>query len=398
MLRSLFGMIVFCLFTTLGSLSNMAQAQSELQSVTAEGVSHAETASAAAAEIQKKVTEDTAREQVIELIGEKRYTKSKVLVENRIVHQAVKFMPFVQPSNPVKLPDGSWKMSLELRISQASLRKMVLDAGLLSDTAGAASIVPLIGFNDRTRGVSVHWWMGEERDEAHKFLNQLSHDFYDRLQVEFTHQGFHMIRPMGMQASTLPEAFRAERIGVAELKSVSEYFNSPLAMRGDVRIKAAKEQNQSYTVTVRLQVLQTTANRTIGEISRSFDTDNGVLEAVVRNKLASETPEIAKDLVSQVLDAWQRGTMNANMVKMAVKGSLTPRQLTDFKQSFMKQIHEVKSLHERLFEPGEVVFEVDYSGAGTQLAEQMKSVQIPGFATSLVTNADQGLVVQVRSR
>ena len=380
-------------------LSTKAFAQSELQTLSVEGVSKAESPNQAASEIQAHAVEETARAQVIEMIGEKRYNKSRNMIESKIIRpqQAAKFMPFVQPGAMVKLPDGSWKMPLEIRFSTTSLRKMVLDLGLMNDTDGAASVVPMISFVDRLKNVQLRWWMGEEKDEAHKFLSQLSHDFYEKLQSEFSHQGFHMIRPLGTVGSTLPEAFRSERLSVGDLKGISDYYQAQLLMKGDVRIRDSKDTPGAYTVAVRLQVIQTQAARTVAELSRSFDTDTGTFEAVVRNKMRVESPEIAKDLATQVMDAWQRGTMNANLLKLAVRGNLTPKQLSDFKVSLAHGIREVKSVRERMFEPGQITLEVDFSGEPAQFGERIKTAQLAGFQmTATDASVPRTVVTQVR--
>lgn len=395
------GMILSALLlaTVFGALApSPAYAQEELVTVNVEGVSKAETPLEAAREIQAKATTDAAREQVIELVGDKRYQKSKAQIESKIVRQAVKFIPFVNPGQPVKQPDGSWKMNVEMKISSASLRKMVLEAGFLSDAEGPASILPMIAFTDRTKSISTRWWLGEEKDEAHKFVVQMGRSVHEKLLEEFNRQGFHMIRPLGTQSSPLPELYRVERPSAQELKAISDYYQAPMVARGDVRVREAREVPNSFSVSVKLQVVQASSGRLIAEVSRAFDTDSGNLEAVVRNKLNSELPEIAKDLAVQVLEAWQRGTINANLVRLAVRGNLSPKQMNDFKNSLMRSVREVKSLRERMFEPGQVTFEVDYAGRAPQLAERLKAAELAGFTASVAEASDEGLVLQIKTR
>ena len=393
-------LIVCCILS--GIVLNPATcfAQSELQTLNVEGVSKAESPTTAASEIQNHAIEETARAQVIQMIGEKRYLKSKNLIESRVVRsaQAAKFMPYVQPGPMVKLPDGSWKMPLEIRFSVANLRNMILGIGLMNDTDGAASIVPLVSFVDRIKNVQMRWWMGEDKDDAHKFLTQLSRDFYEKFQSEFSRVGFHMIRPQGTVSTTLPEALRTERLTVGDLKSISNYYQAQLLMKGDVRIRESKDTPNAFTINVRIQVIQTQAARTVAELSRTFDTDAGVFEAVVRNKLRVETPEIAKDLGAQVMDVWSRGTINANLVKLAVRGTLTPAQLNTFKNEFSQTVKEVKSVRERMFEPGQVTFEIDYNGEPSQFVDRMKALQLAGFQmTPADLNIPRVVVMNVRS-
>jgi hypothetical protein len=397
----LFAFALISLFSALTLISvgvAYAQGADETTTINFEGTSKAESSYEASREIQSKALTETAREQTIEMIGEKRYQKSKSLVESRIVREAAKFIPFVNPGQPQQQADGSWKMSVELRLSAASLRKMILDAGLLNDAEGPASILPLIAFTDRKKGVSVHWWLGEPKDEAHKFLVERSRAFHEVVQKEFAKQGFYVLRPQGLHYSILPEALRAERPSLGDLKQIGEYHQTPMILTGEVRIRDSRELTGAYQCSVKLQVVQASGGRTIGEVSRTFETDAGNFESVVRAKLGAEMPEIAKDLAVQVLEVWQRGTLNTNVVRVAVRGQLNPRQLQDFKSGILKSVKDVKSLKERLFEPGQVIFEADLSGQVTELSERLKTLEIPGFQVKLAESLDKSLVLDVKAQ
>jgi hypothetical protein len=273
---------------------------------------------------------------------------------------------------------------------------MVLDVGLLNDAEGPASILPLVAFTDRKKNVSVRWWLGEDKDDSHKFLAERERAFHEVMQKELAKQGFFLVRPQGQLISPLPEALRDERPGAGDLKLLGEYHQTPMIMKGDVRIRDSKELLGAYQVSVKLQVVQASGGRTIAEVSRTFETDSGNFENVTRAKLNAEMPEVAKDLAVQVLDAWQRGTLNTNLVRVAVRGQMNPRQLQDLKAGLMKAVKDVKSLKERLFEPGQVVFEADFSGQSSELAERLKGLEIPGFQMRLSEGLDKGLALDVR--
>jgi hypothetical protein len=396
----------WCLFLLTSPVA-LAQSSDEATALNVEGVSKAATSFEAAKEIQARVISETARTQVIEVIGEKRYQKSRQLVESRIVREAARFIPFVNAGSPVKLPDGSWKMSVELKILQSSLRKMVIDAGLLNDAEGPASVLPMITFTNRMKGVSSHWWMGEEHDDAHKFLLERSRAFHDVLFKEMNRQGFYLLRPQGLTVSPLPESLRIEKPesirsgqvgGSASLKSIGAFFQTPMILRGDVKIRESSELTGAYSLSVRLQVFQAANGRSIAEVTRSFETDSGSMETVVRNKLNSDSPDLAKDLAIQVLEAWQRGTLNTNIMRVAVRGSLNPKQLADFKTNFMKLVRDVKSLKERLFEPGQIVFEADLAGSVSDIVGRLSDFDAGGVKVHLVSSSDQGLVLSAQPK
>ena len=388
--------IIPLIFSLMGPLG-FAQDSSELTTAKMEGTARADLAINASKEIQSTLTNEFVKNQIIDIIGEKRYAKNKTVIENKIIRQSAKFIPFVNPGPVAQLPDGTWKMTVEFRLSQSSLRKMILDAGLLNDSEGPASILPLVVFNDKEKSTMTHWWMGEEKDENHKFLVQVAQGFHEKLQTEFARQGFHMIKPQGTEMSPLPEAYRVEHPAAVELTFIADYFQAAMVIKGEVDLSQSRTLPGTAICAVKLQVVQPATGRVIAEVSRQFETSSGTYEAMIRAKMNSESTEIGKELSAQVLEAWQRGTLNTNLIRMAIRGHLTPRQLTEFKTDFTRSVHEVKGLKERLFEPGQVVFEVDYAGDSTQLAERLRGLSIVGFQTHLAESADKTLALDVKA-
>ena len=382
-------------------LKPVVQTTGDLVTISVDGVSKAGSAVEAAREIQGTVISDAARAHVTEIIGEKRYQKNKSVIENKIIKQSGKFIPFVNVGQPVSLPDGSWKMSVELKLSMSSLRKMIIDNGFMNDAFGPSTILPTISFVDRRTGVSLRWWQGEPKDETRKFLQQLSQQFHHRIQGEFSRQGFHVIKPLGLQISPLPESYRADRLSGADLIFVSEYYGASMVLRGDVRLREAKDSAGRLMsvaqIAIKIEIIQANSGRVVAEVSRQFDADSGAYETAVRSKIGSEAVEIAKDLATQVFEAWQRGTLNSNLMRLAVRGQLTPKQLAELKSGIMQGMRELKTLKERSFETGQVVFEVDYSGERNAFDEKLKGLQLTAFTTKVSDSSENGVVLDVKA-
>lgn len=391
MKHKLFAAILWCAFIVLNTSLSHAQTDDELIQVTSEGTSKATSQVEAAREIQSKALAGTAREQVIEMIGEKRYAKNKALVENRIVRESTKFIPFVQPGDAVKMPDGTWKMKLELKVSLGSLRKMVIDTGLLTDADTPVTILPMIGFTDRTKSTSYRWWMGDSTDDSRKSLLEWAKIVQLGLHKELMQQGFHLQLPLeGTLSNAIPPVFRVDRPSSQDLKLLGEYLGVSMALRGDVRVKDSKEAVGAWQIQVRLEVVPVQGGRTVAEISRTFETDTGPSDLAVRRKLEKEIDEMSKDLSLQVLEAWTRGTLAATTVRLAVKGALTPKQLVEFRSQLIRSMKDIKALRERMFEPGRVIFEVDYAASPEEFRDQLKSLALPGFTEKLVVDAELG--------
>lgn len=362
----------------------------ELLSISEEGGSKATSQLEAQREIQSKLISGVARDQVIEIIGEKRYQKNRTMVENRIVREAAKFIPFVQPGDIQKQPDGSWKMKVDLKLSVGSLRKMVIDTGLLSDADTPVTVVPMITFTDRMKAVSYRWWMGDSQDEVRKPLVEWASALENQLHRELMKQGFHLLLPLeGTVSNQLPQPFRVDRASSQDLKMIGDYLGISMVVRGDVRVKDSREIPGAWQIQLKLEVIPVQGGRTVAEISRTLETDSGPSAIVVKKKIEKEAGDLAKDLSTQVFEAWTRGTLAATTLKLAVKGNLTPKQLSEFRSQLLKSksMRDIKAIRERLFEPGQVTYEVDYAASPEDFREKLKSLELSTFHEKFVQDA-----------
>lgn len=394
MKHNFFVTLLICLACiTICEISTAQNIEDELLTITEEGSSKATSQVEAAREIQAKAVSGSARDQVIEIIGEKRYTKNKALVENRIIREAAKFIPFVQPHDIQKQPDGSWKMKVDLKVSIGSLRKMVIDTGLLTDADTPVTMLPMITFTDRFKSVSFRWWMGDSQDEIRKTIVDWSRAFDSGLHKELMRQGFHLLLPLNETVSNqIPMVFRSDRASGQDLKALGDYLGISMVVRGDVRIKDSKEVPGSWQIQVKLEVLPVQGGRTVAEISRTLDTDVGPAAIVVKKKIEKEISDISKDLATQVFEAWTRGTLAATTLRLAVRGNLSPRQLSEFRSQLMKakSMRDIKAMRERMFEPGRVVYEVDYAASAEDFRDKLKGLDLAGFHGKQVVDSELG--------
>ncbi len=377
------------------SLSALAQIE-EMTALTEEGTAKAESAPEASKAIVQNVTQAVARRSMLEMIGEKSYQKNKSLIENRIIRESFKFIPFVTPGTPVKSSDG-WKMSVQLKVSLSSLREMVLANGLLFDVEGPAAILPLVALSDRINQRQWRWWLLEKEDDGRKFLLQVQDRFNQAMYNEMNLKGFYLIRPQTTAlVGVLPESFRSERLRPEDLRFWGEFFNAQMALKGDLRLRQSSAISGGYQISIKLQAVQTANSRSVAEVARTYETEPGTFEAVVRSKLATALPEVAKDLTTQIVDAWQKGTLGSNLLRLSVRGHLDPKQVNEFRNAVLKSMREIKMMRERVIEANGITFEVDYTGGAQDFGERFRHLSIPGFTMRVSDATDAGVVVDVK--
>ncbi|HVK61955.1 MAG TPA: hypothetical protein VM432_10410, partial [Bdellovibrionales bacterium] len=248
----------------------VAQAQIEdLVAITVEGRSSKPTESEASREITAWAQSTTAREQVIEVLGDSRYQKRRNEIEEKIVKQSSKFMPFVNPGAPTQAPDRTFKMPVTLKVSMPSLRRLVLESGLLNESGAPTSIAPMVALTDRRKGQSVRWWLGASTDSTMKELNDLNSEILKSVVGRLSAKGFYVAKPDAKE-SVLPDTLRSERPQGETLSGISKQLGTPLVLRGDVRIGSARENSDAIAGSIAFEVVHAVSGRVVADVAKSF--------------------------------------------------------------------------------------------------------------------------------
>ncbi len=358
-----------------------AQAINDLSTMNLEGVSKQTLPNDAVREVTEALTISTARSQVVRSIGEASYRKNKSMIEDKILKNPSRFIPFINPGAPLKQRDGSWIVSVEMKLSNASLKKILLESGLVAASNSLVSVLPLIAVVDRAKSTSLRWWLGDVKSPEQKLNVPMINLLHSKLAEEFQKQSLAFTKPSSEQIASIPESLRLERPASAELTAIGNFFKSSLIAKGDIRILPSPAAGTG-AVQVKIQVVQTSApDRVIAEVSRDFTSDPHApsVEVGLRTRAAAEFATMAKDLAAQVQSASQKGSVGTNFLSLAVRGPLTPLQQSAFKNAFVQAVREARDVKEHLYERGQVTYEVDYSGDANQFANRMKALRLDGF-------------------
>ncbi|HVK62785.1 MAG TPA: hypothetical protein VM432_14605, partial [Bdellovibrionales bacterium] len=107
--------------------------------------------------------------------------------------------------------------------------------------------------------------------------------------------------------------------------------------------------------------------------------------------------QASDETARQVMESWQRGTLNTSSLRLAVRGNLNPKQLQGFKSSLISKVREVRSLRDRIFTRGEVTMDVDFTGSPGPLANRLKALNLPGFDVKLSDATSDTITLEVRA-
>jgi hypothetical protein len=376
-------------------LSRLAQSDGELIEVKVPVTSDKPERVQARQEMLDKAITDMSSQYIQDLIGAPKFERNRVLIKSKILRNSGKYVLFLKESNAQYGPAQS-TMTVEMKVSLKNLEAMLLEEGLLYKTEGPPKVLPLVTFVDRGQPASYSWWVAKADDKGN--LRELTESFDQQLKKDLREVGFFGLNPTrGGYYDLLGSAFHSENLPAEDFLSIGEFFQAPIVVRGSVLITPVKERSQTFRLDFKLSALHSGNGRVIGEVVRNFETESGPQAAVVNRKVQSVLPAVCGDLSAQLVEAWKSGTFGATLLKLTLLGEVDYPQVVQFKKVVAEQVKEIKVLRERLFAPGQTVFELDSAVGPDALAPLLTSKNFQLFRLALDSKTADGIVLRLQS-
>ncbi len=378
----LLGMILFAFVMGTQSFAQQAELLERVYS----GSSKKTNPQEARKDIQDQAFEKVSEEVIKELIGEDRYSKNKNLINNKIIRNSARYIPFVKPG-PLTAQGEESKMSVSLKVSMKDIKLLLQNNSLLSDNDTLPVVLPMIAWVDRVQGRSHRWWQSVDKDQG--YLVSESKIFETALRGAFERNNFFLVKPQEASLGTqVPVAFHNEKLNPESSQFFASLFNAPVLIDGQVLLQKADKGN-GYRIEIKMTAIKVSNGRAIADVSRRFETSGGTFETVVDKKLREVADAAASDLAIQVFEAWQRGSVSSNILKITIQGRSSLKELESFKESVRAQMSQVKNIRERLITSEIVSFEVDTNSTPEELVSKFEGLNLGKKLVRVTMNSDE---------
>lgn len=375
-----------------------ALASRDVVDVSIEAESEKASKSQARQDIFKKAIEKVSKQYIEQIIGEAKYGKHKTTIENKIIRQSGKYVMFIKSQSSEPSEEGGVRMTVAMKISLKSLQKLLLEQGLLYKLSGPPKVLPMIQIQDRINGASYSWWTGAAGGSS-GFLKAQVEVLHEAVRKDLLPKGFYSINPVrGGFRGALPAIFRNDQIPTEDALFVGEYFDSQIVVSGALLFKKSQKLSDAYEVEVKLTARHTSNGRVVGEVIRTYQTESGPMRRVINDKTREVFPTISKDLSVQLHDAWKSGTFGTTLIRLVVNGDLSFQRLKMFKEQFLNQVAGVKTLRERKFLPGQVVFEIDSDSSVDQITKAIAKTRFQNFQINVAGSGLREIELSVDTR
>ncbi|MDZ4678310.1 MAG: hypothetical protein SGI74_12465 [Oligoflexia bacterium] len=359
----------------------LAFAAEDIIQLNSEGSSPSEVPAKAQADALKDALNKGSIQVITGLIGESKLEKNMPLIRSKILVQTQKFIQFYKAADAVK-KNNDTVVYVNMKISVSSLRDLLAAEGMLYQSEGPATVLPLIKISERRDGArQFRWWM-EEANSTNTFLRDQTRLFIAQFESVFRAKNFYIVDPVTQHyVQWMPEPYMRDPVSINDILWMGDFFKAQMVIQGDAVLEPLD--GNVVKATIKLVAYHTSNGRVVGEISRSFESTPGEWELVSQQLLRKAFGEVIRDLSTQVFEEWTRGTFGASLLKLSLKGSMNYQDLENFKKQMATKITDIKKIIERKLEKGQATFEVDASGGIAGLVKRLENTAFDGFKLSV---------------
>ena len=344
------------IITTLVLCAQLVFAQVVERSVTVE--SPDSTGKTSVAQLTDQATRKMAEDLVIEYVGTEAYSRNKAALTNRVLQNALKFIPYQKALEPERGPFGV-RLTVQYKVSLTDFRKLLADAGTFSKTRLAQHVVSFITIEDESGNrLGVSWKKNDNR-EAIEWMREWNDDF----KKVFEKAGYTYnknLNPAGIE--TFSDSVSAQDV------LNKNNLPSSYVLWGTGKIVTNKLTNER-TLVVQTRFYSQEYKREVTDSARRFTLkDDGHPKFEIW----------AQDLVSQLDEIDVKSLNQQALLKVVVVGAIPLIEQDQFKQLITNSSSAIKSVSERRFEANEIVYEVETDATADTLAQKFKSLEWKG--------------------
>lgn len=350
-------------------------------------------------EALEKASQDVTYEMIEKEIGATQALENKNKIDEDIQSLKNRFIPYtkVLSSRKEKTSESedAYRFKIEMKVSRQDLRTILQQKGLYAGQNKTGIVLPFIEVSNQESGESYRWW--ETVFTTSRDLESFSLTFEDELAQGFMEKGLFLLKPQSFHmVHMIPPFMRKAYLTQTDKVQLTSLKKGQLFIDGRVDVMDSPVRERALRVRVQLSCKQAANGKSIAEVVRVFDSEKGKKLTQLSQNIKSLARESGEDLASQVYDLWQRGALESELIKLAVTGSLTHQQLEEFKRGLKRHLR-TDSLTERLFEPGQVTYEMNYTGGSESLSQKLGQSVIEGFASRVISSEEGQVTLKVQA-
>lgn len=318
------------------------------------------------------------------------FVESEVLVENyqtmedKIYTRTAGYVQKYDIISTSKQMDNAVEVTIKAVVKLSDLRNDLQAIGVLLSRKGKPRTMVLID----EKNLSAHYvnYLVNMNTTETALMNELMN--YGFPFVDATQSSANISRDMisaALQGDTQAAANIAKRLGAEIIISGTAVSKEASGGPSVVRNAGFKSCQANLTLrAIRSDDAVIIAVASAHDVAAHIDEITGGTMA-----LEKATKKAAVELKDKIIAAWQQDVYSSAQVQLLVTNISSFSQLNTFKNSLQYYVRGIQAVHQRNFEGGTALFDIDMKGNAEQLASELEAKEIEGLrlqVTALTAN------------
>jgi hypothetical protein len=262
---------------------------------------------------------------------------------------------------------NNYRVMVEATVSISTLKKLMSSAGILLEQKPLPKILVLISDQNPEDPEPKYWW-GPEKYLSESFsINALVNTIKTK--------GFPIIDNHIIAQNTRIDTIY-DKPDLNDIEAINLGLNSQAEVVivgksvASISPNIIGENIRSFKGIVSARAIRTDTGAEIASTMQTSITANTDENAGVRNALSRAGSLAGEDLVSQIVDAWQKREEPSNILEIIVEGTGDIANFEKFRR-ILSKISGVKNFRIKELKPDEAVTIVDFQGTAKELADDL---------------------------
>lgn len=324
----------------------------------------------------RKAVEETSMKLITETVGTDAVEKQAARIK-QVLSRSDKYILFIKGSNPEPVPEGS-RIKVEMKISLDNLEALLRENGMLQGSSRSPKLIPIIDWQDDASTIKYAWWVEPPSSRAAKLWSK----FLTSLQTRLKGRNVRLVD--GMALERVPPALRKRNLNRTEQAALAKIFDASLIQFGEVQFSKTEDGDRAQ---VQTELVEASGQHTLGSGQVTVGPAKDGPEQLVGR--------ISEAMNEQLKAAQGSGRMNLASLKLVVQGLLSYQNLELVRKELLTQVVDIRALKERMFAPGEFVFDAETNKSAADLVNAIRKAHFSQFKVDAQEGAAGSLMVKI---
>ena len=355
---------------------------------------------------QKIALNQASRELIIQMLGQKEYSKKKSQIEKKIIKNKNRYVLSISSSSGELQDTGKFRFSVTIKISKNNLRDLLKSSSVVKVSRSSYCIIPLITFSseleEKNKQTWFWWKLEQSSEESFSTQKKLAETFFRTLSRDFTKLGFYFIDPVFQKTvQAVPESLLPKRSKkMKHFNSLVHFYSCDIILSGSIDIeknvgKNLSSLNTNHLLKVMIRAFNQKTKESLFELNREFSLGN---KDSLQKTMDLKSQEVIESLIYRFSFYKERGSLGLDRLMLALQGPLSYSEKEKFITQIMQKVNGLKNIQIVYLSSQRAIYKSDISNSLDEILKDLKKIKLKDFTFQVRADSNSKLEIYAQTK